>query len=897
MITLEEARRYGEMIALSDSQFLRTIRDITGRNVDHDVLEDLIRQRDFYRRQKASPEKGEKIREIQKKINDMMEIPEYITVSMDDNSHYDYIFKNGIVVNGREYRRLSCSAGQARNSTVVLCDVSIIDEVKRRINNGRKMDKPLAPSKFNAYFGLAGSATKLVSEPRFIVVPDYKNTVDFDAYFDTETGWNEDDDIEVRRVENVEMNRTDGMGLISPALSERWANELGLDYIPAQWCIRQSFIKGMVCTFPIHEFCEEVVGGNYIVNTIYKDENGEPIKADLRDYDLILTESQFKLWDSFDSVGQYISNCHENKLFWGVSQYTPKAAKDTLTLNYQFIQTLNLDEHDVKELCSQFVDWIDGVSYENYPYMLLYLTGIDDEEKLRNWMRSSDNWWVKSLILCPDLMNDKFVRTKIRDMIKTRIQSGCMGEICVDGNFQVMVSDPYAFMEHVCGLSVMGLLRKDEFYSNYWNERGVTVVDSMRSPLTYRSEHVVAHLKKSEETEKWYRYCYLGFILNWYGHETVRYAGSDFDYDIVASTSNKVMKTHTYINELPVTYDAPKPKKILFTDEDLYRSDLFGFGSIIGSITNKSSIAYSMLPLIKRDYGEDSDEYDLTVSRLRQCCVAQGKQIDKTKIGQMVKGIPKIWIEKQDDDTEQAGLYNRILLNKYPYFFKYRYKNARDDFKKYEEECNSECKYKFRMELQDLLKLERKTSAQLAFLDNYYKYMPLVYSDSPMNLLCRYIESIDFEIAKKIKESGTFDHSVLYNEEHLPTDEQYKAVIKVFSEFKKMARIVAVQKDAAKVEGDEFMDYQKFRVGCDSCLDALTEACNDAYLVTNCLVRYFYEENPKSSKELLWSICGQYLYDTLRSKSSGSVMFPVRDPDGDITYLSRTYRMKEVVLD
>ena len=628
VITSEEARRHGEMIALSDSQFLRTIRDITGRNVDHDVLEDLIRQRDFYRRQKASPEKGGKIREIQKKINDMMEIPEYITVSMDDNSHYDYIFKNGIVVNGREYRRLSCSAGQARNSTVVLCDVSIIDEVKRRINNGRKMDKPLAPSKFNAYFGLAGSATKLVSEPRFIVVPDYKNTVDFDAYFDTETGWNEDDDIEVRRVENVEMNRTDGMGLISPALSERWANELGLDYIPAQWCIRQSFIKGMVCTFPIHEFCEEVAGGNYIVNTIYRDENGEPIKADIRDYDLILTESQFKLWDSFDSVGQYISNCHENKLFWGVSQYTPKAAKDTLTLNYQFIQTLDLDEHDVKELCSQFVDWIDGVSYENYPYMLLYLTGIDDEEKLRNWMRSSDNWWVKSLILCPDLMNDKFVRTKIRDMIKTRIQSGCMGEICVDGNFQVMVSDPYAFMEHVCGLPVTGLLGKDEFYSNYWNERGVTVVDSMRSPLTYRSEHVVAHLKKNEETEKWYRYCYLGFILNWYGHETVRYAGSDFDYDIVASTSNKVMKTHTYINELPVTYDAPNPKKILFTDDDLYRSDLFGFGSIIGSITNKSSIAYSMLPLIKRDYGEDSDEYNLTVSRLRQCCVAQSKQID-----------------------------------------------------------------------------------------------------------------------------------------------------------------------------------------------------------------------------------------------------------------------------
>ena len=51
----------------------------------------------------------------------------------------------------------------------------------------------------------------------------------------------------------------------------------------------------MVCVFPIHEFCEEVNGGNYIVDTIYKDEDGEYIKADLREYDLILSESQFKL--------------------------------------------------------------------------------------------------------------------------------------------------------------------------------------------------------------------------------------------------------------------------------------------------------------------------------------------------------------------------------------------------------------------------------------------------------------------------------------------------------------------------------------------------------------------------------------------------------------------------
>lgn len=528
-ISFKEAKKRNEVISLADSQILRSIRYIQGREIDYEELERLISRRDYLRRQKGDRRDYAELQETQDKINDMLMVPEYVTVFIEESSHYEYIFRNGIRLNGKTYKRLSCSAGQARNSTVVLCDTEIIDRLKEILNNGRDMSKPLAPSKFNAYFGLAGSSTHIVSEPRFIVIRDYENTTSFMANYLTENpDWDRDDTLDVRMIEDMPMNRTDGMGLISPELSEKWAKELGLDYIPAQWCIRQSFIKGMVCTFPIHQFCEEVAGGNYMVETIYKDEAGNPIVADLRDYDMILTESQFKLWDSYSSLDVYIENYHKNHLYWGVSQFTPKQAKDTLTLNYQFIQTLDLNEEGVRELCGQFVDWISGVSCDNYPYMLLYLMGVgDDEDKLRNWMRSSDNWWLKSLMMCPDLMNDKYTRAKIRDLIRNRIQNGCMGEICVDGNFQVMVSDPYGFMQHACGLPVTGLLGKDEFYCNYWNERGVTQVDSMRSPLTYRSEHVIANLVKNEETEKWYRYCYLGFILNYHGHDTVMYAGSD----------------------------------------------------------------------------------------------------------------------------------------------------------------------------------------------------------------------------------------------------------------------------------------------------------------------------------------------------------------------------------
>ena len=526
-ISFNEGKKNNEIIALADNQILRTIRDIRKQDFDKNLIESLYDERDLLKKDKNNKNNIKQIIKVQEKINHLLYIPDYITVVMDKLSHYKYIYQNGIVINGNLYKRLSCSASQARVSTVVLCNTEIIDEVKERLNNNRDLTKKLSPSKYNAYFGLYSSATKVVSEPKFIVVKDFINKTTFNTNFVTETDWDLDDEITQIETEQ-EMNRTDGMGLISPKQAKIWAEELELDYIPSQFCVRQSFIKGMLCVFDIHEFCKEKNNGNYIVDTIYKDENGNYIKADLRDYDVIISESQFKLWDSYSSVEQYINSCHQNKLYWGITQYTPKEAKNILKLNYQFIQTLNLNEQEVERLCSQFVDWITGVNYNNLAYTLLFLLGVNNnEEKIRNFIQSSDNYWLKSLVINPEVRNDKYIRGKVYNLIKTKIKNGCLGSIYVDGNFQVIVSDPYGFMQHVCGQEVTGLLRKDEFYSNYWNNKNITQVDSMRSPLTYRSEHVILNLRKDDETEKWYKYCYLGIIVNYHGHECFNWAGSD----------------------------------------------------------------------------------------------------------------------------------------------------------------------------------------------------------------------------------------------------------------------------------------------------------------------------------------------------------------------------------
>jgi hypothetical protein len=945
-ISFDEAKKLGEIVALADNQILRSIRDIQKHDIKYDKLEILYKYRDKLKRYKGKTYKSVTIKQyndlikklssknqnnqvvtnikeklnnpnwqvsnqikmIQDKINRTMFIPEYISIVMEHSKHYDYLYANGLKLNGITYKRFSCAAGQARVSTVIFCAEYIIDELEKRLNNNRNLSVPVVPSKFNAYFGLSGSATFRVSEPRFIVVKDFTNKATFMASYVTETDYDKDDIIEDKEV-TLDMNRTDGMGLITYEQSSKWAKELGLDWVPSQWCVRQNFIKGMLCTFPIYDFCKTKNNNNYIVDTIYKDKNGNYIKADLRNYDVIITESQFKLWNSFNSINEYIENCHKNKLYWGVSQYTPKSPKDVLRLNYQFIQALNINKDNIDKLASLFVDWIQGVTYGNIYYMFLFLLGVNNTaESISDFLRSSDSYWIKSLIVNPELKNDKYINGKIYDLIKTKIQNGCLGEILVDGNFQVLVYDPYGFMQHVCGQTVEGLLKDGEFYSKYWNNKGVSVVDGMRSPLTFQAEHVCMKLRNDNEVNEWYRYCEQGIILNYYGHEVVNFGGADTDYDILATTSNAQIIEGICKDVLPVVYDPPKPEKIIFTKDDLFNADKFSFGSIIGQITNKSSNAYALLPLLAEKYGKDSDEYKITYSRIQQCCKAQSAQIDKAKIGREVKGIPDIWIKKREIEVDENGvvldnddvikeklLFNSILLNKYPYFFKYRYKSAKNKYKTFYEYTDITCHQKYKMSLKELMSMGDKSDEQSDFIKNYYDYCPLTDSNSSMNLLCHYIESVNFDIRNKIKVNDNVNlyidsyknKSVNYNKE---TYEKIASVVDKFLHEK------SINKRAFSDNGEEEQEEDVILYD-NSIEDLLNDCCSNIDIVVNCLVDYFYINKVGANKNILWDVYGKYIYKNIvKNNRNKPVYFPLPDENGNIVYLNKRYKVSEVIV-
>ncbi|MBE7896247.1 hypothetical protein G7L40_19895 [Paenibacillus polymyxa] len=900
-LSFEEAKSFGEIIALADNQFLRSIRDIKSKKVDIKKLEELYDERNALRKSN-SQSNLKKIKQIQSKIYDMMFIPEYITIEIEHTSHYDYLFQNGLLLNGKKYVRLSSSAGQARASTVVFCEEKMKIKLCEVLNNGRNPDVKLAPSKFNAYFGLAGSATKIVSTPRFCVVPDYHSETNMFYNYATETALDKDDTIEVKELAQL-FNRFDGQGLISYEMAAKWAGDLGLDYVPAQWCIRQNYIKGMLCTFDIHKFCESENNGNYIVKSLYKDVSGNDIFIDVKNIDVILSESQFKLWDSFPSLEYYQNNCEKNNLKWGVSLYTPKETKDILRMNYQFLQTLNLSKQDIEDICEKFVNWVSGISSDNIYYTLLFLLGMNPtESKINKFLVGSDKYWIKSLILNHSLINDDFIKKKIHEMIKTKIKNACLGEIIVDGNFQTLVSDPYAMMQHVCGLEVTGLLKKNEYYSNYWNEKRVKTVDSMRAPLTYRSEHLKLKLVDNNNLNDWYKHCYTGVIVNVFGKETVNWAGSDWDYDQIATTSNETILNSVYEDELPITYDPPKPTKINFIDFDLYQSDKFSFGSQIGSITNKSTSAYALLPMF--DVG--SAEYELTMNRLKMCTKLQSAQIDKAKIGRNVKGIPKNWTTYQKIDNEDSPelkeekeLLNRSLLDKHPYFFIYLYRDTKKKYKKYVEGKNLECQHKLDLTLKDLINKPRKNTDERNFLKEYYKQSPVIESDCVMNNVCKYIESIDFSIKEKIH---TYDLEV---KNHLKSDKVHWNELT----FKKVARNIKRYNRKVSDSGnlnmhsvgmnnkyDSYTDNQR-SIQLDYLKDIMDDICTNHEELVNYLIELAYSDKPKMKKNLLWELYGNILFNNVKRKSKNIVYFPFPSAHGNIEYLNKKYELREVNLD
>lgn len=103
-------------------------------------------------------------------------------------------------------------------------------EYHRRISNGRNPEKELVTAKLEAYQALTCSASTPVSFPKGIaVVDDCETSFLSDIVYLTDECDGEPT-MELQKRQKVDLDASDGFGMMLPSLAERWSKELGLDY-------------------------------------------------------------------------------------------------------------------------------------------------------------------------------------------------------------------------------------------------------------------------------------------------------------------------------------------------------------------------------------------------------------------------------------------------------------------------------------------------------------------------------------------------------------------------------------------------------------------------------------------------------------------------------------------
>jgi hypothetical protein len=860
-LTIQEAITNKELVTIADSEVLRFINK--DRNVD-EIANDLTRQINNLKKRKASIENRKIIKKLYKDKYNILFVQDYVCVVIDKTKDFDRMNSDkAFFINGVKFKRLLATNGGVKKSIVVYVSENVYNALDKKIDNGRNKDKLFVPAKLEAYRSLACSASIPVSDPKgVLVIKDCETEFTSNVILldDTQTDYPKMDHIEDYP---IKFDENDGYGLISPELSEKWSAELGEDHTIAGFCLRNSFCKGMVFTLNFLDFADNVAH-KYIV----KDAWGQDV--DIRNIDLVITTSMLKLWDSYNSIEHYLACCRENGYTFSVTKTTPKELENERNLNYQFIQSYEFSDEDIDELVQPTVQEIHDALGNDPVKSILFLKGMgltEDNYSIK------DNDIIDALIVEKQMINDPFIRNRIYNMIKKRVNDAKIGVLRTTGNFSIISGDPYSLCQHMFGLKVTGLLKAGEYYSRYWNDRNVDKVVAYRAPMTCHNNIRVLRLVNNEEVNYWYKYMNTVTILNSWDTTCHALNGADKDSDSVLTSNLPVLLRKTV--ELPAVLCIQKSaQKILVTEEDLIQSNKAGFGDEIGSTTNRIT---SMIDVASA-FDKKSPEYKELQYRIISGQNYQQNAIDKMK-GIVCKKMPKEWFDyraARDSDNKDFNL--RILADKKPYFFIYNYPHEMRKYKRYIENSNKNCLMRFGINVDDLIVKEDKTEEQETFLKYYHKRMPVFTNRSTMNRVCWKIEQ-EFDDIKSTFNDLSFDYTILisnngYTKKNFDeVKELYDTYIIKLKQYAQTSSVNKVDKDDRMIMRNVFKEDFKRKA---------YEICNDADELCNIVVELCYQNN--SSKQFAWDVCGDIIISNLLKRNDYQIQYPIQDENGDIEF-------------
>ena len=624
--------RNNHMILTAESELIRIIKHLSERNKT-------IKERDY--------------------IPDVLSLK----VGRSYSKYKETMTKTGMIVtyNGIRYKRILVSSSHSRTQKAMFVSVDVWDKAMDILFCGLSRDTEYRyMSKWNSYIGLAATDSIPVSMPNIVVIDDKEIVqnakVDVVEETDTEENGKIKRDFKVLSNEDRELlvNLFDGAGLVTAQRAKQWSQELNLNYIPSSFQFRCiPCLKGKLYTVPLTEFAEKF---DVRIITDIKGRRWDLFNDKI---DCVLTKSQFKFYDLYDSIESWQHYFNEEiqgyKRTFNISSYDENFSelKKATVMAYQPLQTSEYEDDEIEKLCKPTSeDYINACS--SVDGFLKYRGICSEQGKNIDWNRFPS--YYQAMYYRHSLYNDDFIQKKVKQDLKSGKERAYIGKIVVYGNYQTLIPDLYALMQHTFGLDVTGLLHGNQVYSNYWNYNLIEEpwIDIIRSPHI-ANEHCPVMVVTSAAMEKWFRYQKTGIILSVFDNTiALKLNSADFDGDHVLTTDNQIICEAAKRNNANTIYHikidkrklAGNGRKIKVGDiNTIIECDYKGYKNNIGQVINPISVLWSL---------------------------KQTKEIqDYIKIMSIVGSIT-IDYAKHGEEAEMPDKIREILReHKKPYFMKY----------------------------------------------------------------------------------------------------------------------------------------------------------------------------------------------------------------------------------
>lgn len=517
---------------------------------------------------------------------------------------------HGFTYKGEKYIYFTSSAGQIRTKKCVFIKESVYKQHEKTMMCGLTIDAINAkggnnPNKHLAYLALNNSATDLWEDfdiDKAIVIDDFETKV-FGTF-----DFVDDKDFVVKRMSDyVPISHTDGAGMMLPCMGK---NRM----------VRLPWIKGLLGVFDFVRFINE-----HECSPIIKDIYGKEHDVIAEDIQVIFTKSQFKMYKYYDSWEQYKAYYKEFGCTAGFTNIEEDRIPDA-TINYQMLQSLtDVTDEEVQLIIHDSVDRLENIC-----------TNVDNIRKIfgatpYNQYKTA---FQEAIIIYPELLNDAYIRNKIREIKNSMVMNYKSGKLRVRGKYTFLLPDFYAACEYwFChNDNPEGLLADGEVFCSLFPKHDE--LDCLRSPHLYKEHAVRTNIacksfgERKEQIQKWFTTAAVYTSC----HDLIsRILQFDVDGDkslVVADKTIVSVAKRNMIGIVPLYYDMKKASPSILNNETIYNGLSTAFtGSNIGQYSNNISKVWNSEEMVSGT--EEEKEEALTIIKI--LCMLNNFRIDFAK--------------------------------------------------------------------------------------------------------------------------------------------------------------------------------------------------------------------------------------------------------------------------